>query len=122
MPACGCRLRNTKPRSLASRTPRAILTTQLRRPERRWRWCEVHSVRASRQLQAGGYLPCNLLDRLASGAHGYLSGAVMRKPLSVERAEGVRIGSQRPQVFLRRLGRNPAALEQLLHRSLDEDD
>src|SRR5271157_4117517 len=90
------------------------------------RWVEIPPNRTSnspsREPQARGNLPRVLFGRLVGGTQRQVSAAVLGKALSVERAESIRIGSQRPQNFLRRLRPDTAALEQLLHGSLEEDD
>src|SRR5271157_3386058 len=90
------------------------------------RWVEIPPDRTSnspsREPQACGNLPRVLFGRFAGGTHRQVSAAVLGKPLSVERAESISIGSQWPQNFLRRLRSDTAALQQLLHGSLEEDD
>src|SRR5271157_5475988 len=90
------------------------------------RWVEIPPDRTSnspsREPQACGNLPRVLFGRFAGGTHRQVSAAVLGKPLSVERAESISIGSQWPQNFLRRLRPDTAALQQLLHGSIEEDD
>ena len=78
------------------------------------------SAFARNESQECNNLACNLFGRLGPGVHDESGSSIRRQALSVERIECIGIFRQRPGIVRTARACRAAAVQQLLHRDVEE--